>query len=107
MDERDYSQTVVARAVGVDQAAVSHWLKGKNEPKDDNLERLVSFLNVQREWLVEGTGPRESKGVVKTSDFSGIPEAIMTDLATLGHYARHSKAMRDVIYNLAKVIRQK
>ncbi len=51
------SQAALARAVGVQRSAVSHWeaIEGKS-PSMANLRRVATFTGVQFEWLATGRG---------------------------------------------------
>lgn len=51
------SQTALAREVGVQRSAVSHWeaMEGKS-PSMANLRRVATVTGVQFEWLATGRG---------------------------------------------------
>lgn len=47
-------QTTLAEKVGVSPSAISNWIKGDNEAKGDNLQRLADALGVDVWWLSGG-----------------------------------------------------
>lgn len=54
---RKFTQTELARALGLNHATVSRWQRSKsNYPGLDHLEAAAEFLNVDPGWLAFGTG---------------------------------------------------
>lgn len=51
MEQAGMRQTDLAREAGVDKGAMSHYLKGKYEPKQDIIYKLALALNVSEMWL--------------------------------------------------------
>lgn len=48
-EARGISQAVVADRIGVDQAVISNWERGKRQPKGPALKLLEAFLTTERE----------------------------------------------------------
>jgi transcriptional regulator with XRE-family HTH domain len=74
----------LARAVGVNEATISHYLKGRIKPSFGTLVRIADFFNVSLDYLVFGERPQAHapddpvgiraqirRAVVETSDLSG------------------------------------
>lgn len=51
MDEMGKRQTDLVRETGIDKGALSNYLKGKYEPKQDVVYKLAIALNVSEMWL--------------------------------------------------------
>lgn len=62
LDAAGYSQSEIARELGVGQSTVSQWLKGSRRPERGMLERFASLTGTTAMWLDygEGEGPRSS-----------------------------------------------
>lgn len=78
------SRKKLARAVGVNEATVSHYLHGRIKPSFEALVRISDFFNVSLDYLVFGERPRPDaqddpagmraqirRAVVEASDLSG------------------------------------
>lgn len=48
-----YTQTRLAKAIGVDQSAISYWESGKIEPRMKNVLKLSRLLGCSMEELME------------------------------------------------------
>lgn len=51
MEEAGKRQTDIVRDTGIDKGALSHYLKGKYEPKQDSIYKLAKALDVSEMWL--------------------------------------------------------
>ena len=51
MDDAGKRQTDLVRETGIDKGALSHYLKGRYEPKQDVVYKLAVALNVSEMWL--------------------------------------------------------
>ena len=52
-------QADIARETGIDKGALSHYLKGRYEPKQDVVYKLAEALNVSEMWLWGYDCPKE------------------------------------------------
>ncbi len=50
-----YSPRELARILGIQSQTVNQWYSGQTKPIGKNLEKLLSLLNVKKEWLIHGT----------------------------------------------------
>lgn len=51
MEQAGLRSADLVRATGVDKGSMSHYLKGKYEPKQDIVYKLAAALNVSEMWL--------------------------------------------------------
>lgn len=51
MDNAGKKQIDLVRETGIDKGAMSHYLKGKYEPKQDAVNKLARALDVSEMWL--------------------------------------------------------
>ena len=51
-EESGYSQSVLARKLGVRQSTVGMWESGQNKPQNSKLEMLASIFNVSTDYLL-------------------------------------------------------
>lgn len=62
LQQKGISQSDLARAIGVNRAAINYWIKGKTkEVEGTNLAKAANVLGVTPLWLMTGKGPTESK----------------------------------------------
>lgn len=52
MSENQLNQTQIAQLIGVKQAQISEWLKGKAKPGYDTLKNMALSLNVSADYLL-------------------------------------------------------
>lgn len=45
------SQARLAETIGVDRTAVNHWVTDRNEPRGENLRRLIEALHCSTDYL--------------------------------------------------------
>lgn len=50
--ERNLSQAVLAKAIGVSQKAIDYWERGVNEPKATYIIRLADFFGISADVLL-------------------------------------------------------
>ena len=58
-----YSPRELARILGIQSQTVNQWYSGKTKPIGKNLEKLLSLLNVKKEWLIHGTTVKVVEGL--------------------------------------------
>ncbi len=58
-----YSPRELARILGIQSQTVNQWYSGKTKPIGKNLEKLLSLLNVKKEWLLRGTTVKVVEGL--------------------------------------------
>ena len=68
MDEKGMRQTELANRAGIDKGAMSHYLKGKYEPKQDTIYKLAMVLGVSEMWLWGYDCPKERTPEQKNND---------------------------------------
>lgn len=51
MDRTGIKRVELVRATGIDQGAMTNYLKGRYEPKQDTVAKLAKVLNVSERWL--------------------------------------------------------
>lgn len=51
LDNSGKKQADLSRETGIDRGALSHYLKGRYEPKLDAISKLAKSLNVSEMWL--------------------------------------------------------
>lgn len=56
--ERGITASELSDASGVDKSALSNYINGKYEPKQDKVYKLARALNVDPGWLMTGEEPR-------------------------------------------------
>ncbi len=50
--EKGFSQTTLAKAIGVSQKAIDYWERGVNEPKASYILALADFFEVSTDYLL-------------------------------------------------------
>lgn len=65
---RGKRQIDVIKATGIDKGALSHYLKGTYEPKQDTIYKIAKFLNVSEMWLWGYDVPMERTPEQKNND---------------------------------------
>jgi len=58
-----YSPRELARILGIQSQTVNQWYGGKTKPIGNNLKKLLSLLNVKKEWLIHGTTVKVVEGL--------------------------------------------
>lgn len=51
MERTEIKRIELVKAAGIDQGAMTNYLKGKYEPKQDTVAKLAKILNVSERWL--------------------------------------------------------
>src|SRR5262245_3628852 len=51
------TQSELAKRIGLSQAAVSGWVKGKKMPTTENIKAMAKALDATPQWLAYGEGP--------------------------------------------------
>lgn len=64
MAERNVTQTQLALAIGVSNAAISYWLNGLKEATADNIISLADYFEVSTDYLL---GRSNDVGVIETN----------------------------------------
>lgn len=68
MKKADKRQADIAREADIDKGALSSYLKGKYEPKQDVIYRIARVLNVSEMWLWGYDCPMERPIMQKKND---------------------------------------
>jgi transcriptional regulator with XRE-family HTH domain len=80
MDRAGKRQADLARETGVDKGAMSNYLKGKYEPKQDVVYKLAQALNVSEMWLWGYDCKMDRTEWQKNNDaIAGIVKRLRTD----------------------------
>ena len=80
MEQAGMRSADLVRATGVDKGAMSHYLKGKYEPKQDVVYKLAAALNVSEMWLWGYDCKKERSEIQKNNDtIAGIVKRLRTD----------------------------
>ena len=58
-NKRGYTQTALAKAMGVSRGVISNIEYGLTKPSQITVNALCATLNVNEEWLLNGTGDME------------------------------------------------
>ncbi|MAF43028.1 MAG: transcriptional regulator [Parcubacteria group bacterium] len=54
LDEKDISQSELARRLGVNRAAVNFWCSGRFNPRISKLERIADVLDIEvKDFFIE------------------------------------------------------
>ena len=57
MESESLKPSVLADAIGVNRATISHILSGRNKPSIDFLEKLLNtYPDINANWLISGIG---------------------------------------------------
>lgn len=76
MELRDMKQADIIEKTGINKGALSSYLSGRYNPKQDNIYLLAKALNVSEAWLMGADVPME-----KTYDISPKAKAMLEELA--------------------------
>lgn len=68
MTQANKKQADVSREAGIDKGALSSYLKGKYEPKQDVIYKIARVLNVSEMWLWGYDCPKERPSDQKNND---------------------------------------
>ena len=68
MQKANMKQIDIVRETGIDKGALSSYLKGKYEPKQDVIYKLAKVLNVSEMWLWGYDCPMERPEMQKKND---------------------------------------
>ena len=94
-----YTPAVMARAAGVDTAAVSHWSKGRTKSlKAKSALGLATLTGWNAEWWSSGKGPRDAAPPGAPAVDSGTP-AYMAELT-----AKLSPALQEKLVAFAELL---
>lgn len=75
LESAGMKQTDLAREAEVDKGSMSHYLKGRYEPKQDVIFRLAKVLGVSEMWLWGYNCPKERPAEQKNNDI--ISDAVV------------------------------
>lgn len=64
LNEKKITQTELAIAIGVSNAAISYWLNGRKEATADNIIALADYFEVSTDYLL---GRSNDVGVIETN----------------------------------------
>lgn len=112
MEQAGKRQTDLVKETGIDKGAMSNYLKGKYEPKQDVITKLASALNVSEMWLwgydckKERVQEQIKKDPVKMAEIhiEMIEDEDMTELFNDLKFldARERKIIKDLAHSLAE-----
>jgi transcriptional regulator with XRE-family HTH domain len=71
-EEKEYTQTSVAKLTGINNKTLSNWENDVSKPAPDDLAALASLYNISVDWLVGNTIIRTPLGVLaghRSDDF--------------------------------------
>ena len=110
METAGKRQADIVRETGIDKGALSHYLKGRYEPKQDVVYKLAVALNVSEMWLWGYDCERERSVVQQEIESNPVEmaerhgEMVMDeDLNELFEdFKQLSKAEKQIIKDLAK-----
>lgn len=68
MNKANKKQIDIVKETGIDKGALSSYLKGKYEPKQDVIHKLAKALNVSEMWLWGYDCPMERTDMQKKND---------------------------------------
>ena len=75
MADAEMKQTELVRLTGLNKSAISRYLSGEYEPKQDAIYKLAAALNVTEMWLWGYDVPRERTEMHRINDF--IADAVI------------------------------
>lgn len=75
MKDEGMKQTELVRLTGLNKSAISRYLSGEYEPKQDAIYKLAAALNVTEMWLWGFDVPRERTEMHRINDF--IADAVI------------------------------
>lgn len=86
MSARDVKQVDVTAATGITKGALSSYISGRYEPKQDNVYLLAKYFNVNEAWLMGYDVPmdRKTPAASSPSDANIVPiDSLSPDEAAL------------------------
>ena len=110
MDKRKIKQIDLSRSAGVNQGALSRYLKGSYEPKSATIYKLALALDVSDMWLEGYDVPMERSQKQKEIDFkNNMYKKIAQDmdlLKTISQYynlpEEKKKTIRDLVDQMSR-----
>ena len=72
MAERDVKQVDITSATGITKGALSSYISGRYEPKQDNIYLLAKYFNVSEAWLMGYDVPMEKKPAASPSPSDAV-----------------------------------
>ena len=110
MDKRKIKQIDLSRSAGVNQGALSRYLKGSYEPKSATIYKLALALDVSDMWLEGYDVPMERSKRQKEIDFkNNLYKKIAQDmdlLKTISQYynlpEEKKKTIRDLVDQMSR-----
>lgn len=114
MDSAGKRQADIVRETGIDKGAMSHYLKGRYEPKQDVIYKLAVALNVSEMWLWGYDCERERNTILQEIEenpeemaerhFEMIVDEDLNDLFDDFKYldAMEKKMVKDLAHSLAE-----
>lgn len=114
MDSAGKRQADIVRETGIDKGALSHYLKGRYEPKQDVIYKLAVALNVSEMWLWGYDCERERNTILQEIEenpeemaekhFEMITDEDLNDIFDDFKYldAMERKMVKDLAHSLAE-----
>ena len=107
LDRIGMTQTELSRKTGIPKSAISQYIKGSFEPKQDRIYLIAKALNVSEAWLMGFDVPIHD---VKTQT-SNVTLSPVTDddikFALFGGEEEITDEMYDEVKNFAEYVKQK
>lgn len=72
MANRDVKQVDITSATGITKGALSSYISGRYEPKQDNIYLLAKYFNVSEAWLMGYDVPMEKKPAASPSPSDAV-----------------------------------
>lgn len=92
IEKRNLTQKEVAEYVGVSQATVSEWCKGKKTPRMSKFDKLCELFHCSREDLMRTDGPRAMNPEIEQLQ---ILQQIMKSKPAIGELVDTAKDLSD------------
>lgn len=97
---RNISQSKLTRDTGISKGAISSYLSGRYEPKQDSIYKLAKALNVNEAWLMGYDVPMERDAVSdKLDEYEMEMIKIISGIADEGIKRRllaYARKMKDI-----------
>lgn len=101
LDEKNMSQAELARITGLSKSAISQYISGKFEPKQDAIYLISKALDVSEVWLMGLDLPKERVEKIKTAVtpeeknlldlYAKLPKEKQTEILNMIDYWLHKK----------------
>lgn len=73
---RNKTQLDLAKAIGVSNTTINNYVKGYNTPRMDKIDKICSFLNIERSNLLEDKKETNSSSGIKIAVLGTVPAGV-------------------------------